>query len=157
MTKFGYMAAVIAGLAGICTAAVAEPVATVSASAKPASVARGGHGALTIVFDVQSGYHINAHKLTDDNFIPTVVTPKAAAGVSYGAPVYPASHVVKMEGVGDIQVYTGHVTVKVPYTVAKSAKPGKISLGADISYQGCNATSCYPPVKATASASVSVK
>ncbi len=157
MTKFVCLAGAVVGLAAACGAAIAAPVATVSASAKPRSVARGGHGALTIMLVVQPGYHINANKLTDPSYIPTVVKPKAAAGVSYGAPVYPASHTVQMAGVGPLQVYTGRVAVKVPYTIARSAKPGTVSLGADISYQGCNATSCYPPVKASASASVAVK
>lgn len=150
-------AGIVTSLLAVSTASFAETVATVSASAKPAKVARGGHGTLVLTLTVEPGYHVNAHNLTDASYIPTDVELKPVPGIAFGAPKYPKSETVQMQGVGPMKVYTGHVTISVPYTVTPAAKPGKASLAATVKYQGCNNQSCYPPTSADATAAITVK
>jgi DsbC/DsbD-like thiol-disulfide interchange protein len=157
MRKSFLCAGIVTSLLAVSTASFAETVAAVSAVAKPAKVARGGHGVLVLTLTVKPGYHVNAHTLKDASYIPTVVAPKAAPGITFGEPKYPKSETVQMQGVGPMQVYTGHVVISVPYTVTPAAKPGKASLGATVNYQGCNSQSCYPPTSADASAAITVK
>ena len=88
MTKTLMLAGVVAGLFGVCSGAVCAPVLTVSVRTHPVAVGRGGHGTLLVMLNVARGYHVYANKLSDPSMIPTVVTPDAAPGIAFGAPVW---------------------------------------------------------------------
>ncbi len=133
-------------------------VATVTAAAKPATVAPGGRGVLVVTVAVGPQYHINAHVPNDPNYIATVFAGEKTPGIVYGTPVYPAPKAMKLSyAAKPLLVYTGRIVVAVPYTVAKTAKPGKMGLAGALSFQGCDAKSCYPPASAQVRAAVTVK
>ena len=133
-------------------------VATVTASAQPAGVVRGGKGVLAITVAVAPQFHINAHKPNDPDLIPTTFTANKTAGVTFGAPRFPAARTIKVSYEKQpMMVYQGRSTILVPFTVAKTARPGRLVVGGTLGYQGCNATSCYPPATAPVSAPVTVK
>lgn len=132
--------------------------ATVSTTATPVSIAPGMGGKLVIHISVAAGFHLNAAKPDDPSLIATSFAPKAVKGVHYGAPVYPKVSRIKIEASPKpIPAYVGNVSVIVPFTVDKSAHPGKLSVGGTLTYQGCNAASCYPPKQDPITAAVSVK
>ena len=148
--------------AGIASAQGAGPhgprYATLAASASPASIAPGKAGKLVIRVAVAPGFHINAAKPDDPSLIATSFAPNAVKGVHYGAPVYPAISRVKIEASPKpIPAYIGNVAIIVPFTVAKGTRAGKLSVGGTLTYQGCNAVSCYPPKQDPIAAAVSVK
>ena len=103
------------------------------------AVAAGGKATVTVKIDVASGWHIWANKPGDPNAIATEISVKAPAGVTIGKPVYPAGHAYPAGG----KIYEGPTTVTFPVSL------GKVShavLNLTIKAQGCNATSCMPPV-----------
>ncbi len=133
-------------------------VATASASAKPASVARGGHGVLLVTVTVGPQYHLNAHAPNDAAYIPTVFVGQATPGVTFGAAHYPAPRAMKLSyAPKPLLVYTGRVVIAVPFTVATTAHPGRLPLAGTLSFQGCDAKSCYPPASAPVRAAVTVR
>ena len=133
-------------------------VAMVTATSKPASVAPGGRGVLLVTVTVGPQYHINAHVPNDPAYIATAFAGRKTPGITYGTPVYPMPRAMKLfYAPKPLLVYTGRVVVAVPYTVAKTAKPGKTALAGALSFQGCDTKSCYPPASAQVRAAVMVK
>ena len=136
----------------------APKVATVTAAAQPASVTRGGKGVLLVTVTVKPQFHINAHKPNDPAYIATVFSGQASSGVTFGPAKYPAPRTVKVSYANTpLLVYMGKVLIAVPFTVAKTAKPGKTALAGALSFQGCDAKSCFPPASAQVRAVVTVK
>ena len=133
-------------------------VATVTASAKPAKVARGGSGTLTLTVAVAPGFHINANKPASEYLIPTAFQGTATAGVKFGAPRYPGAKSIDVSyEKKPLLVYDGKFVIQVPFTVAKTAKPGPTRLNGTLHYQACNDTSCYPPSSAAFKAPVVIR
>ena len=133
-------------------------VATVTATAKPVTVAPGGRGVLVVTVAVAPQYHINAHVPNDPAYIATVFAGQKTPGIVYGTPVYPAPKAMRMDGVAKpLLVYTGKAVIDVPFTVAKTARPGKTALIGALSFQGCDAKSCYPPASAQVRTAVTVR
>ncbi len=136
----------------------APKVATVTATAKPAVVAPGGRGVLVVTVAVGSKYHINAHAPNDPVYIATVFAAQKTPGITFGQTVYPTPKAMKVSyAPKPLLVYVGKAVIDVPFTVAKTAKPGKMALAGALSFQGCDAKSCYPPASAQVRAAVTVK
>jgi len=133
-------------------------VATVTAAVRPAAVPHGGKGVLYVTLNVGSKYHINAHTPNDPAYIATVFQGQQTPGIAYGTAHYPLPKAMTLSyAPKPLLVYTGKVVIAVPFTVAKSARPGKIALAGAVSFQGCDAKSCYPPASAQVRAVVTVK
>ncbi len=136
----------------------APKVATATALAKPASVAPGGKGVLIVTVNVGSKYHINAHQPNDPAYIATLFAPQKTPGITYGSAKFPTPKAMKLSyAPKPLLVYTGKVVISVPFTVAKTAKRGKTALSGAVSFQGCDAKSCYPPASAQIQAPVTIK
>ena len=150
----------LTGAAALPVAAQFGPskVATAHAASQPAAVVRGGKGVLTVTLAVKPQYHVNANHPNDPAYIPTVFTPKPMPGIVFGTVHYPAPKLVKVSySSKPLLVYTGQVTLTVPFTVSKTAKPGAAKLTGSASFQGCDAKSCYPPATADVQAALTVK
>ncbi len=133
-------------------------VASVLASVKPASMKRGGKGVLAITLVVAPSFHVNAHKPADPDLIGTDFAPTPMPSVVYGAARFPAAKSLKVGYEKQpMAVYTGRAVIQVPFTVAASARPGPLALGGSVTFQGCNATACYPPQTVLVKATVAVK
>ena len=148
-------------LAGLMGAAQAQSpgkmnVAAVSASAAPAHIGPGGKGVLTVTLTVAPGFHVNAHKTTDPDLIATDFAPGASAGVKFGAAHYPAPRMMTLDGKPS-PVYVGRTIISIPFTVAKTAHKSALPLGGQLTYQGCNASSCFPPKTVPVRAAVRVQ
>ena len=135
----------------------AKSVVTLTAVSQPANVARGGHGVLSITLHVSPGYHINSAKPTEKTLIATTFVGAAPAGVKFGAAQFGPAKSFEIPAANPLSVYMGTTTVRVPFTVAKKAKPGRLTLGGSVNYQACNATACFPPSSTPVHASLSVK
>lgn len=136
----------------------APKVATVTATAKPASVAPGGRGVLVVTVAVGSNFHINAHAPNDPAYIATVFSGQKTPGITFGPPSYPTPKAMKLSyAPKPLLVYVGKAVIAIPFTVAKTAKPGKAALAGALSFQGCDAKSCYPPASAQVRAAVTIR
>ncbi len=136
----------------------ASKAATAHASVTPAAIPRGGKGVMTVTLKIGAKYHVNANKPNDPAYIATIFTPQPVPGIVYGAARYPAPKPMKLSySPKPLLVYTGLVTVSVPFTVTPAVKPGRLPLSGTVNFQGCDAQSCFPPVSAPVKAVIAVK
>ncbi len=165
MTKSRIASFALLAAASVCAASLAPVraqgpifVSVKSVKASPATVAPGGHGTLTITLAVAPGYHINAHTPNDPSLIPTLLTARSAGAV-FGAARYPAAKTIRVSySPKPILVYESQTAIQVPFTMAKSAKPGKkVVVTGTLSFQGCNQSSCFAPTSLPVHATVGVK
>jgi len=145
------LAVMLCLLASLPLAASAQAPGNISyakatAVARPGGVKPGGRTTVVVTIDVTPGFHINSVKPADPNLIPTHFTMSASPGFSFGKTLYPPNKTVKESySPKPMLVYMGKVTIRVPVTVARTVRPGHYKLSDQLSYQGCNATACYPP------------
>lgn len=154
--RFALTAAATA-LSCLCASAVrAADMVTTSVSASPSTVAPGGKGSLTITLTFAPGAHVNAHKLPNADFIPTTFVPQSMSSVKVGAAKFPAGVEMTTAGMKEV-VYNKPTKIVVPFTVAKTAKPGSLLIGGKLTYQACNTAVCYPPKTVSALTAVTIK
>ncbi len=150
----------MASAAGICfqTSAAAQfgaPKFLKASASSPAPVVPGKSFTVVIALTVDAPYHIQANK-TKEGYIPTVVELGPIPGLKVVGITYPKSVDTKIGG-DTLPVYEGKVQIKVVMSAAKTLKPGKLILPFSVKYQGCNATSCYPPSTVKGEAALTVK
>jgi DsbC/DsbD-like thiol-disulfide interchange protein len=142
------------------TPATAQPpsVVTASGGVKPGVVARGGKGEVMVTLAIKPGWHVYASDPGNPSYIPTTVSGKSANGVTFGKPRFPKAASLKTTvDPKPVNVYQGKTTIAIPFTVAKTAKPGRQKLTANVGYQTCNDQTCLPPETVPVTAVVTVK
>ncbi|MCX5653278.1 MAG: protein-disulfide reductase DsbD family protein [Planctomycetota bacterium] len=120
---------------------------TVTPYVDATSVPLGGALRIAVVLDLEGGYHVNAHQTSQSSQIPTILIPEPSPAVRWGPVHYPAGKVFAptwAEG-ESVSVYEGRTVLLVEATVADDAPTGETPLRLKLSYQGCDARSCYPP------------
>lgn len=138
-------AALAALVSSLATAAPAQApklpdfMSGARASVTPGTVKAGGKATLTLTLTLAPGFHIYDPKPGDEFAIASEVVGSKVAGVSYGKQSGPNRRFTKT------RIHEGTITVTVPVTIAKNAKPGARKLGGAVKSQGCNATGCLPP------------
>jgi len=119
----------------------------------PAEVKAGEKFTLKVIAKVAPGFHIQSNRPAP-NFIPTVVKVSAPNGFVVGEPVFPQATMERAAG-ETIPVFSGTITVTVPVTApAKATNSGKLTVR--MSYQACDAGSCFPPAEAEKSVTLQV-
>jgi thiol:disulfide interchange protein DsbD len=123
---------------------VVKPRAYVSLDPVP----RGRSFQVAVVAEIQPGYHINAHRVTDSFLIPTTLEAKPPEGVRVRDTIYPPSELRKFAFARQkLAVYTGRVTLRVRLEADAAAPLGERKLPLVLHYQACSNTACLPPVK----------
>lgn len=130
---------------GMAAAAWGAPKAQVWATVDDSSIAQGERGELSVEIDIPAGYHAQSNTPTQDNYIKLEVTPSAQAGFQFGMPTYPAGEDQNYPLLGKLNVYTGKVTVGVPFVVAGDAELGRRTIQGTVRYQICDDKTCYFP------------
>jgi len=131
-------------------------VARVAASAP--TVQRGKTTWVTVQIAVARPYHVNSNPASQSYLIPTTVTLASVRGVSIGKARYPKGHMKKFSFSDKaISVYEGTVIVRVPVTVARTAKPGVLRLAGTARYQACDDKNCLMPVNTKFNVVLNVK
>jgi thioredoxin:protein disulfide reductase len=162
--KYLSCAALACFLSLICLqAARAQEIPAASAVASPkayvsiAPVPRGSTFEVAVVVGIMSGFHMNAHKPSEDYLIPTVLTAKLPAGLKEVATNYPDGVEKKLSFADKpLLVYTGHFTVRAKFAAAANAPLGKTNLPFTLQYQACNDSVCLPPVRIPVVAAIDV-
>lgn len=134
-----------AGAQGIPAASeVASPKIYVSVAPVP----RSSTFEVAMVVDIMPGFHMNAHKPSEEYLIPTVLTVKPPAGFREGETIYPAGIEKKLSFADKpLLVYTKQFTIRMRITSAANAPLGKVKLPFTLQYQACNDSVCLPPTR----------
>ncbi len=154
-------AAAITGLSVFSHApATAQPATVVkpSGAVRPGVVARGGKGEVLVTLAIKPGWHVYASDPGNPNYIPTTVSGKSANGVTFGKPRFPKASPLKTSvDPKPVNVYQGRAIIAIPFTVAKTARPGRQMLTTSVGYQSCDDQKCLPPETVTVTVAVTVR
>jgi len=154
-----WLIALALGAVGAARAQSSEPSwIRLSAYTDHTSVPQGGTLRIVVALDIEGGYHVNAHHPSQKFQIPTVLTPEPSAAVRWGPVHYPPGQLfapVWAEG-EKLSVYAGRTLLLVEAQVADDAPTGETPLRLKLSYQGCDARSCYQPASQEAVATVRI-
>ena len=126
---------------------IPPPEKLVAVTAAPVAVGAGSTATASLVLDVAKGWHVNANPASPDYMVATVVEIEGAAGISAGAPRYPAGRGLKLGfEQSEVSVFDGRATVEVPITVSEKAATGEHALKGKVRFQACNDQLCLAPV-----------
>lgn len=135
----------------------ASEVASPKAYSSPSPVVRGSTFEVSVDVGIMTGFHMNAHKPSEDYLIPTILTAKLPAGFKEDGISYPAGTEKKLSFADKpLLVYTGHFTIRTKISAAASAPLGKVKLPFTLQYQACNDSVCLPPVRIPVTATIEV-
>lgn len=139
------------GMAQLPGMAESAKVVSASGALSVSGVKPGETVTAAVLLDIQSGWHVNANKPTLDYLKPTVVKLQAPAGLTTGAPRYPAPKSLSFDfSPGQpLPVFEGRTVVEFPLTVAAGTKTGTLTLKGSVAFQPCNDTACFPPTEKT--------
>ncbi len=135
------------------------PSEVLTARAEPPAggLALGRTAMLSVKLRIKKPYHVNANPATEDYLIPTVISLASSGGLSFGKPIYPKAENKKFAFADKpLAVYEDEVTVRVPVTAAKSAKPGARKLNGTVRYQACDDNNCLIPTTASFTVALNV-
>jgi thioredoxin:protein disulfide reductase len=125
-----------------------------------ASVDRAAAGSkfeAAVVMDIPAPFHVNAHKPSEDYLRPTTLTLQPTPGLAFGPVVYPPPQSVTLSfSPKPLLVHEGRLVLRVPVTVARTAKPGAVMINAQVEYQACNPQQCFLPRKRPVSIPVTI-
>jgi len=122
------------------------------------TLTRGKPAKAAVRFRIQAGYHVNSNQPHSDLLIPTELKLDANPAVSVGKIEYPKGEDFSLSFSKEkLNVYQGDVTIQVPLSAAKGAKPGAYVLKGTLRYQACNDNACFPPKDAPLEITVRVR
>lgn len=94
---------------------------------------------------IQSGYHINANKLSDEDLIPTSLNVDAG-DIKLSKISWPSSHKYRFSfSETELDVYEGSINIGLNLKAKKDLKPGKYEVSGSLHYQACNDRACFAP------------
>lgn len=129
----------------------------VTASASPSAVAPGGAITLKIDAELAPGWHVNAHKPSEDYLIPTEAKVTDAAGLTFSDFIYPAAQTVKFSfSEKPLAVYAGKFSITASGTAPRSVAAGAHSIQGSLAFQPCNDQQCLAPASVPFHAEVAV-
>lgn len=123
--------------------------ASVEAHLDRSALRPGDQAVLAVVLNIRKGFHAQAHKPLDDNLIPLIVSLAEAPGLTSLAPQYPPGVLREYPLLGKLLVYDGQAVVYQPIRVSPDAQTGPLTLRGTVSFQLCDARSCYAPEELT--------
>jgi thiol:disulfide interchange protein len=106
----------------------------------------GQQGIAAIVVTIDDGYHAQSSQPLDDSLIPFIAELKADDRLNVLDPLYPPGELHDFPALGGkLSVYSKRVIAFVPFVVKSDAKPGDITIKANIGLQLCNDQTCDAP------------
>lgn len=95
---------------------------------------------------VQSGFHVNSDKPTDEYVIPLKLT-WTGGPLTVESIQYPKPEQIKV-GNETLTVFTGDFNIESRFTVPQQARPGSATMIGKLRYQACNNQMCLRPATA---------
>lgn len=101
---------------------------------------------VSIVFEINEGYHIQANEPLDDNLIPTELTIYPQNEFNVLEPKFPApgSFHLKDES-ATMLVFSGELEIQIPVFVTDKINQTYYLIKGKLKYQACNSVKCYFP------------
>ena len=158
--RYHAIAAVAALVASTSMAAAqaARPRASVQPATAEVTLAPGATVDLVLNVSMPPEVHVQAHQPKDPLLIPTVLTVEAPAGLGVESIAYPAPTEFTQAARPDPLLVLGpSFDIRVRLSVAADTAEGLRSVPVVLRYQACNDTVCFPPARATAAWSLTVR
>jgi Disulphide bond corrector protein DsbC len=141
------------GLALIFSGAVVRPQATdanarVTADPVNAVTVRLGQSApVAFTFHIKPGFHVNSNKPASPELIPTELKFSPPEDLVVAKVQYPAGVLTSFpfDPTEKLSVYSGDVIIKATVLPAPKAAIGNYTVHAELKYQACDNSACYPP------------
>lgn len=112
---------------------------------------------IAVVVDIDSEFHINAHKPSEEYLIPTILKFNPLDKISFGTIIYPDAEMVKFPFSDEpIAVYEKKIIIRSELTLAKDIELKSIEISGSLSYQACNDENCFAPTEEVFSVTVEV-
>ncbi|MDP7033553.1 MAG: protein-disulfide reductase DsbD family protein [Planctomycetota bacterium] len=125
----------------------------VQTTTDPTSAAPGQTIHIVITFDVAPGYHI----FSVDSDFGMAMTFQLESGGTLGPAIWPPSHVIEDEVLGNYEAHEGTIEVKLPYTLPQETALGKpLQIQIAIAGQTCNEEGCFPIDRILSTATIEV-
>ena len=132
-------------------------VLTAHAALSQTQAAPGSELEALVVVKILPGLHINSNTPSDESLIPTVLSWQAENRLTFGRSLYPDPEWFKFSFMPEkISVYQGEVKISTRLQVSPQAAPGKVELRGELTFQGCNDASCFPPDKVALAATLEI-
>jgi DsbC/DsbD-like thiol-disulfide interchange protein len=102
----------------------------------------------SLIVDIPSGYHMNAHEPISRFALPTKIEVPLPEGYKLGPISYPRA-VVRKFGFSDerLGVYEKHAVIRFSLRIPAKERERTTTLKAILNYQSCSNEVCFPPRK----------
>ncbi|HET6252267.1 MAG TPA: cytochrome c biogenesis protein CcdA [Tepidisphaeraceae bacterium] len=105
----------------------------------------GQQAVAAVVMEVKKGFHAQSHTPRGKGLIAFTVKVTDSPAITMYAPIYPAGLDEKDNTGTLLSVYTGQVTLYLPFQIKTEAAPGPVKISGTIHYQACNDDGCFLP------------
>jgi hypothetical protein len=114
---------------------------------EPVIVQPGKSATLNMRFRINSGFHINSNKPTQEILIPTTVKLSPPAEMLVGKIEYPAGEQMALPFLPEekLSVYSGTFIVTGVLKTTNTVLPGAYRVRGELRYQACSDRQCFPP------------
>lgn len=133
----------------LCSFALAQgsaKVVKVNTAEAVYKIKRGGSAQISIVVEVDEGYHINSNRPSDKNLIPTALKIERTAGLTTTPVSYPRARLQKFEfSPKRLSVFEGKTILRLTVRALSSMATGSQTLKAKLTVQACNDQACLRP------------
>ena len=111
----------------------------------------------SLILEIPSGYHVNAHDPVSRFALPTKVELEVPDGIKVGPIAYPKAIVRKFSFSGErLGVYENRTVIRFVIMVPPNQPKGNAEIKARLNYQSCSDDVCFPPMKREVTACLTV-
>ncbi len=141
----------------VANAQTTPPKIDVRLSLPAQRVQRGRTVSASLILDIPSGYHVNAHDPVSRFALPTKIDVETPDGIKVGRITYPKAIVRKFSFSGDrLGVYENRAVIRFSLIVPANQPKGNAEIKARLDYQSCSNEVCFPPMKREVTVSFTV-
>ena len=102
----------------------------------------------SLIVEIPSGYHVNAHEPISRFALPTKIEVQLPEGYKLGSISYPRAVVRKFSFTDErLGVYEKHAVIKFSLRIPANKRQRTTTLKAVLNYQSCSNEVCFPPKK----------
>ncbi len=128
------------------SAQTSASVVKISPGEQVQKVKRGPAAKLSLVLDIDGGYHINSNRPGDRNLIATVLKLDRMNGLTLSPVTYPRGKIQKFEfSETPLSVYDGKTTLRFTARALPSLPAGSHTIKGKLTVQACDHQKCLRP------------
>jgi hypothetical protein len=109
-------------------------------------IKKGAAARISVVIQIDSGYHINSNRPADKNLIATVLKLERATGLTPTPVLYPKAKMRKFAfSPKPLSVYEGKAELRLSVRAQAAAAAGPQTIRGKLTVQACNDEACLRP------------